>query len=239
MRLSTSGSRQTAVASKAPGIEGNRVARRLRHEHGTAACADVILLVTDATLTPVNELRAKLISEFRWRSDPPVWPESTTSYADYSGWWRDAAILSGIGQGLASLFPDPVATVVMGTESRGSLLGPLVACHLGIGFAEVRKEAERASDDDVWLRRRTPPDYRDRHLDLAVRRSVLRKGDRVLFVDDWAASGGQALACQQLVHDGEATWLGAAVIVDGLENSADRRRLRLHALLHLRDLRGR
>jgi len=187
----------------------------------------------------VNELCARLISEFRWRSDPPVWPEPTTSYADDSAWWRDPAILAGIGQGLADLFPDSLPTVVMGTESRGSLLGPLVARHLGIGFAEVRKKAERASDDDVWLRRRTPPDYRDRHLDLAVRRSVLRNGDRVLFVDDWAASGGQALACQQLVHDGGATWLGAAVIVDGLENSADRRSLGLRALLHLRDLRGR
>ena len=45
--------------------------------------------------------------------------------------------------------PDSVPTVVMGTESRGSLLGLLVAMHLGIGFAEVRKEVERASDDDV------------------------------------------------------------------------------------------
>jgi len=91
---------------------------------------------------------------------------------------RDAAILLGIGQGLATLFPDSVPTVVLGvkgTESRGSLLGTLVARHLGIRFAEVRRKAERASDNDVWLRRRTPPDYRDRHLDLAVRRSVQRK----------------------------------------------------------------
>src|SRR5450759_4046543 len=34
---------------------------------------------------------------------------------------RDAAILAGIGQGLATLFPDSVPTVVLGTESRGSL----------------------------------------------------------------------------------------------------------------------
>jgi adenine phosphoribosyltransferase len=54
-----------------------------------------------------------------------------------------------------------------------------------------------------------------------------------------SASGGQAIACQPLVHDGGAAWLGAAVIVDGLENSADRRSLSLRALLHLRDLRGR
>ncbi|MDN5767208.1 MAG: hypothetical protein L0H96_09315 [Humibacillus sp.] len=132
--------------------------------------------------------------------------------------------------------PDVTPTVVLGTESRGSLLGPLVAVHLGVGFAEVRKRPERASDDDKWWGRRTVPDYLDRHLDLAVRRSVLGAGDRVLFVDDWADTGAQALACQQLVHGADATWLGAVVIVDGLENSADRRALALRGLLHHRDL---
>lgn len=183
----------------------------------------------DARLTGVSEgtIRARLVSGFRWRSDPPVWPEPSTSYADYSAWWRDASILQDIGDALARLFPDLMPTAIMGTESRGCLLGPLVAERLGVGFVEVRKGAERGSDDDVWLRRRTSPDYRDRHLDLAVRRSVLRPGDRILFVDDWAASGGQALACQQLVGDAGASWLGAAVIVDGMESSADRRNLNL------------
>ncbi|MGY4645296.1 phosphoribosyltransferase family protein [Cellulomonas sp. URHB0016] len=102
----------------------------------------------------------------------------------------------------------------------------------------MRKEPERASHDEVWLVRRTPPDYRDRdrHLDLAVRRAVLRSGDRVLFVDEWASRGGQALACQQLVDDAQARWLGAAVVVDALENSADRRALHLRGLVHVREL---
>lgn len=72
-----------------------------------------------------------------------------------------------------------------------------------------------------------------------MRRSVFGPGDRVLFVDDWAATGGQALACQQLVHDAQASWLGAAVIVDALESAAARRTLGLRGLLHLRDLRRR
>lgn len=188
---------------------------------------------------PVEDLRSMLLSRFRWRSDPPVWPDSAVSYADDSRWWREPGILRGVGPALADLFSDAAPTVVMGTESRGSLLGPLVASHLGLGFIEVRKEAARASDDDVWLRRRTPPDYRDRHLELAVRRSMLRGGDRVLFVDDWAASGAQAIACQQLTQDVGATWVGAAVVVDGLESARDRRALNLRGLLHLRELERR
>lgn len=187
----------------------------------------------------VDDLRASLISGFQWRSDPPVWPATRTYYADYAAWWRDPTVLSQIGPALAASCGDLEPTVVLGTEAHGFLLGPLVALHLGIGFAAVRKQPERTSDDEVWLVRRTPPDYRDRHLDLAVRHSVLRPGDRVLFVDEWAASGGQALACQQLVGDARATWLGAAVVVDALESSADRRNLNLRGLLHVRELRHR
>ena len=187
----------------------------------------------------MNDVRARLIAGFRWRSDPEVWPEPRTYYADYSAWWRDSSVLAEIGPALAGLFQDAEPTVVLGTESHGFLLGPLVARHLGIGFAAVRKEPERASNDEVWLVRRTPPDYRGRHLDLAVRRSVLRTGDRVLFVDEWASTGGQALACRQLVDDADARWLGGAVVVDSLENSADRRALNLRGLIHVRELNRR
>ncbi|WP_448630408.1 hypothetical protein [Cellulomonas soli] len=43
----------------------------------------------------------------------------------------------------------------------------------------------------------------------------------------------------ELVDDAEARWLGAAVVVDALENSADRRALNLRGLLHVRELSGR
>jgi adenine phosphoribosyltransferase len=182
-------------------------------------------------------MRQALIDRFRWRSDPPALDETTSFYADDSAWWRSSQVIAAVGRALAELFPEAEPTVVMGTESRGTLLAALVAQHLRVGVAEVRKGAERASDDDIWLVRRTPPDYRDRHLDLAVRRSVLRGGDRVLFVDDWIATGGQAVACQQLVADASAEWLGAAVVVDGMTRSPDRRSLAVRSLLHIRDLR--
>lgn len=176
-----------------------------------------------------------MLAGFRWRSNPSAWPDERAYFADYSLWWRDPVVIRHVGEALAALFPDASPTVVLGSESHGSLLGPLVAAHLGVGFAEVRKGPKRASDDDAWFTQRTRPDYRDRHLDLAVRRSVLRGGDRVLFVDDWAASGGQALACRGLADQAGAQWVGSAVIVDGLESAATRRQLILRSIFRLRE----
>jgi adenine phosphoribosyltransferase len=178
------------------------------------------------------DLRDRLRQSFRWlgdRTDPDF-------RADVTGWWRNPDMLSSLGSGLAQLFADAVPTVVLGTESRGSLLGVLTAQHLGIGFAEVRKDPGRAADSDAWWETSTGPDYRDRSLRLGLRRSLLEAGDKVLFVDDWIATGAQAEACHALVKMSGASWIGAAVVVDGLERTALRRTLQVRSLLSVREL---
>ncbi len=179
-----------------------------------------------------RQLREQLRQTFRWRGDRT----DAQSFADMTGWWRDAAVLAAVGPALASLFEVEQPTVVLGPESRGSLLGGLVARALGIGFVEVRKSQTPLADSDAWLQRTTPPDYQDRHLRLGVRRDLLPSDDRVLMVDDWIQTGGQALAVQALVEATGSAWLGAAVIVDGLTDSGLRRRLSVRSLLHVRDL---
>jgi adenine phosphoribosyltransferase len=156
--------------------------------------------------------------------------------ADVTGWWRDAVLLRQLGDALAELHAGSNPTVVIGTQSRGSLLGVLTASALGVGFAEIRKNPSRGADSDSWWVTSTAPDYQDRHLNLGLRRSLLRSGDRALFVDDWIETGAQALASQRLVAMSGASWVGASVIVDGLDESAIRRQLALKSLVHIRDL---
>lgn len=180
----------------------------------------------------MDDLRSRLRETFRWRGD-----RTDPDYrADVTGWWRDASILDGLGPALALLFPDDSPTVVLGPQSRGYLVGALVARELRTGFAEVRKNPGRAADSDAWWEATTGPDYRDRTLSLGVRRDLLRAGDRVLFVDEWIDTGAQAEACHRLVGASGATWLGAAVVVDALDRPSLRRDLRLRTLLHVRDL---
>ncbi|MBD5786281.1 hypothetical protein IF650_08820 [Cellulosimicrobium terreum] len=50
------------------------------------------------------------------------------------------------------------------------------------------------------------------------------------------ATGAQVEAAYGLVERSGATWVGAAVIVDGAERSQVRRRVNLRSLLHVRQL---
>lgn len=183
------------------------------------------------TLYAGRVLAERLVASFVWRTDRA----EESSRADVSGWWRDAALLRSLGPALAGLYGD-APTVVLGAQSRGALLGALVAEHLDVGLVEARKDPGPASDSDQWLTRTAPPDYRDRHLVFGFRRDLIRSGDRVLFVDDWIDTGATAAACKGLVSDAGAIWIGAATVVDAATNSRIRRDLPLRSLLHVRDL---
>ncbi|WP_244210840.1 phosphoribosyltransferase family protein [Amycolatopsis kentuckyensis] len=180
----------------------------------------------------VEEVKAGLRRAFTWRGDRT----DESYYADVTGWWRRPDLLAGLGPALAGLFADRQPTVVLGPESRGCLLGPLVALHLQVGFVEVRKNRAASGDSDAWLRRTTPPDYHDRHLSLGFRKHLVDGGDRVLFVDDWIETGGQAHGAHLLTQDAEATWLGVATVVDALRRNQVRRQLNVRSLLHIREL---
>jgi adenine phosphoribosyltransferase len=71
---------------------------------------------------------------------------------------------------------------------------------------------------------------------LGFRKELLRSTDRVLLVDDWIATGAQALAVQTLVEQAGATWMGTAVVIDALSDNQIRRQLQVRVLLREREL---
>ena len=150
-------------------------------------------------------LRDRLRATFRWTD-----PGEGYLVSDRSGWWRDPAILSGLGDALADLFRAERPTVVISPEVTGFLVGPLTARSLGAGFIEAYRKGARRPIAEVmaWTE---VVDHRGEVQLLGVRRELLRPDDRVLVVDDWAATGAQAGALKALAGD---RYVGTAVIVN-------------------------
>ena len=101
-------------------------------------------------------------------------------------------------------------TVVVSPEVTGFLVGPLVARALGAGFVEAYRAGARRpiAEPMSWAE---VVDHRGEVQHLGVRHELLDPDDRVLVVDDWAATGAQARALRSLVGD---RYAGTAVIVD-------------------------
>lgn len=153
-----------------------------------------------------------------------------------SGWFRDPELLAGVGPALADLARDENPDLVLAPQSRGTLIGSLVATSLGIGLIELRKDARRGSARDGWVWATTPPDYRDRNLELSIPDGLLPAGARVLFVDDWIDTGGQMLAAHAITGKVGAVWCGTSVLVDGLEDPRLRHDYGVRSLLRRKEL---
>lgn len=172
-------------------------------------------------------LSRRLVELFRW-VDPG--PGSSHLVSDPAGWWRDPAVLAGLGPALAGLLPAARPTVVIAPETTGLLLGPLVAVATGAGFLPAYKDGggRRRVGELRWTE--TSPDHRGHRQRLGLDTSRLGPADRVLLVDDWVDSGAQLDALRRAVATTGAEVVGAVAVVTTCP-PAVAERLRLRTLL--------
>src|ERR671911_1648631 len=98
---------------------------------------------------------------------------------------------------------------VVGIESRGFILGAAVAQRIGAGFIPVRKPGKlpaRAIKETYDL------EYGKDALE--IHEDAVRKGQRILIVDDVLATGGTAAAAVQLVRKLGGELHGVAFLIE-------------------------
>ncbi len=109
--------------------------------------------------------------------------------------------------------------VIVGIESRGFIIGSVLAYTLGKGFIPIRKKGKLPAEvvsQEYELEYGT-----DR---IEMHKDALKKGERVLLIDDLLATGGTALAAATLVEKLGAKVVEIAFIVD-LPDVGGRKRL--------------
>lgn len=101
------------------------------------------------------------------------------------------------------------ANYIVGPEARGFMFGCPVATKLNLGFIPVRKPGKLPREvvtEDYALEYGTNT--------LAMHSDALKKGDKVVIVDDLLATGGTALATAHLCEKLGAEVVGIAFIID-------------------------
>jgi len=98
---------------------------------------------------------------------------------------------------------------IVGIESRGFIIGSALAYTLGKGFIPIRKKGKLPAEvvaQEYELEYGT-----DR---IEIHKDALRKGERVILVDDLLATGGTALASAALIEKLGGIVVEMAFIVD-------------------------
>ena len=104
------------------------------------------------------------------------------------------------------------ATVVVGPESRGFIFGCPVAKDLGIGFIPVRKP-NKLPRETVSIKY----DLEYGSNELHMHADSIKKGDKILIVDDLLATGGTVDATIKLVEKMGGEVVGCAFLIELLD----------------------
>lgn len=128
-------------------------------------------------------------------------------------------------------FQKQTITKVVGIESRGFILGGMLAHHLDAGFVPVRKKGKlpyQTIAESYQLEYGT--DTIEMHID------AITSGDRVLIHDDVIATGGTAEATIRLVERAGGEVVGCTFLIELIALEGRRRlpaRVPIHAVLQL------
>ena len=124
----------------------------------------------------------------------PNFPKAGILFYDITTLLQEPAGFRAAVDSLALPFKDQRIDVVVGIESRGFIFGAAVADRIGTGFTPVRKPGKLPS---TTVRETYALEYGTDALE--IHDDAIRKGQRVLIVDDRLATGGTARAAADLV----------------------------------------
>ncbi len=136
------------------------------------------------------------------------YPKEGISFKDVTPLLRNPEAFRESVKQLSEFVRSVGADVVVGPEARGFLFGAPVAYEAGLGFVPIRKpnklpretisytyELEYGSDT------------------LCMHKDALKKGDRVVIIDDLVAVGGTISAAVKLVEELGATVVGVGCVI--------------------------
>lgn len=144
----------------------------------------------------------------------PDFPAPGIIFRDVTGILQDAEGLRlGIDE-MTQLVKDLKADVVAGLEARGFIFGMPIAYNLGVPFVPVRKKGKlpRATVEKTYnLEYGTAT--------IEIHKDAIKKGQRVVLVDDLVATGGTLKASAELVEQlgGKVVGIVTLIELEGLK----------------------
>lgn len=140
--------------------------------------------------------------------DVPNYPKEGILFKDITPLLQSSEAFNYAVLQLAEFAKECNATIIMGPESRGFIFGCPVACKAKLGFVPIRKPGKlprEAIEENYDLEYGTNT--------LCIHSDAIKKGDKVVIIDDLLATGGTLDAAIKLVNrcGGEVVGIGCVI----------------------------
>ena len=124
----------------------------------------------------------------------PDFPIPGIQFKDVSTLFKNPACIHEMVEEMVRLYKDNGITKVVGIESRGFVMGAILAARLGCGFVMCRKPGKLPAET---IKESYGKEYGTDTIEIHT--DAIEPGDVVLIHDDLLATGGSMLAAYNLV----------------------------------------
>ncbi|MDD2592113.1 MAG: adenine phosphoribosyltransferase [Erysipelotrichaceae bacterium] len=142
-------------------------------------------------------------------ADIPDFPKPGILFRDITPLMGDGDAFKEACDLMVNFAKEVKADLVVGPESRGFIFGCPVSFAMNIGFVPVRKPGKLPRDTVSY---RYDLEYGSN--ELHIHKDGIKKGQRVLIVDDLLATGGTVEATIRLVEELGGEVVGCAFLVE-------------------------
>src|SRR5437868_3933924 len=156
-------------------------------------------------------------------------PKKGILFYDITTLLKDKLGFATLIDALSEHYLEKEIDLVLGMEARGFIFGPALAYRLNAGFVPVRKPGKLPAATT-----RVDYDLEYGSNALEIHKDAIRKGQRVIIVDDLLATGGTAAATVNLARQlgGDVCGLGFVVELDFLNGRDKLQGSDVFSLLH-------
>ena len=125
----------------------------------------------------------------------------------------DPMLMNECGRELAARFSAVGATKILTAEISGIAPALTTALHLGLPVVYARKSKPITMPDQIFLTL-APSHTKGRTVELIVSPEYLAKGERILIIDDFLASGQTILGLARLAQAAGSTIVGIGAVIE-------------------------
>ncbi|MBS3079406.1 S-methyl-5'-thioadenosine phosphorylase [Candidatus Pacearchaeota archaeon] len=146
-------------------------------------------------------------------------PKPGIMFRDITTLLKDSEGMNRVIEILCNRYKDKKVNIVAGIESRGFIIGAILANKLGIGFVPIRKKGKLPHE---VIREEYDLEYGKDSIE--VHKDAINSGDNVLIIDDLIATGGTAVAAGNLIKKLGGNVVELAFVIE-LEDLGGRKKL--------------
>jgi len=162
----------------------------------------------------------------------PHWPIEGVMFRDITTLLQDPEAFKQCCDQLYERYKHQKIDIVVGLDARGFIFGSVLAYKLGVGFVPIRKKGKLPSKTTSYTyQKEYGPDTMEIHTD------AIKKGDKVLIVDDLLATGGTCSAATALVEQLGGEIVECAFVID-LPDLKGKEKLKGYKIFTMMEFKG-